>query len=44
MGFNSWYVIPKWNGGLPPMTLLAFLIIIIVLGYRLLFGVKKKKR
>lgn len=41
MGFNSWFDIPKWNGGLPPMTLSAFLIILSVLVYRLFFGSKK---
>ncbi len=42
MGVNSWYDVSKWSGGLPPITLLAFLIIVFVLTYRLIFGIKKK--
>ncbi len=41
MGWSSWFVFSKWNGGLPPMTLLAFIVIISVFVYRFIFAAKK---
>lgn len=35
MGWKSWFNISEWNGGLPPMTLVAFFAIISILLYRL---------
>lgn len=44
MGITSWFDFSSWNGGLPPMTLLAFLFILIVLVFRLIKGIINKKK
>jgi hypothetical protein len=28
MGFDGWLAVQKWNGGMPPITLLSFLLVI----------------
>ena len=44
MGITSWFDFSSWNGGLPPMTLLAFSFILIVLVFRLIKGISNKKK
>jgi hypothetical protein len=28
MGYDGWLQVQKWNGGLPPITLLSFLLVV----------------
>jgi len=41
MGYDGWLAVQKWNGGLPPITLLSFLVVLP--SFALFMGVSDKK-
>ena len=40
MGYDGWLQVQKWNGGLPPITLLSFLL--VVAGFAVFMRVSEK--